>query len=71
MRALSYHATRDVRIESVPDPVIQEADNVILRVTANAICGSDLHLYHGKIPATEQGDIFGHEFMGVGGRNRF
>src|SRR5690606_7919532 len=65
MRALTYHGTRDVRVESVPDPVIQEADDVILRVTATAICGSDLHLYRGKIPATEQGDIFGHEYMGV------
>src|SRR5690606_40011818 len=65
MRALSYHGIRDVRVESVPDPVIQEPDDVILRVTATAICGSDLHLYRGKIPATEQGDIFGHEFMGI------
>ena len=65
MRALTYHGTRDVRVESVADPVIKEADDVILRVTATAICGSDLHLYRGKIPAIEQGDIFGHEFMGV------
>lgn len=50
MRALTYHGTRDVRVESVPDPVIQEADDVILRVTATAICGSDLHLYRGKFP---------------------
>ena len=64
MRALTYHGARDVRVESVPDPVIQEPDDVILRVTATAICGSDLHLYRGKIPATEDGDIFGHEFMG-------
>jgi len=50
MRALTYHGARDVRVESVPDPVIQEPDDVILRVTATAICGSDLHLYRGKIP---------------------
>ncbi len=48
MRALTYHGARDVRVESVPDPVIQEPDDVILRVTATAICGSDLHLYRGK-----------------------
>lgn len=42
MRALTYHGARDVRVESVPDPVIQEPDDVILRVTATAICGSDL-----------------------------
>ena len=65
MRALTYHGARDVRVESVPDPIIQEPDDVILRVTATAICGSDLHLYRGKIPATKDGDIFGHEFMGV------
>lgn len=65
MRALTYHAERDVRVESVPDPVIQDNDDIILKVTATAICGSDLHLYRGKIPATESGDIFGHEFMGV------
>lgn len=50
MRALTYHGSKDVRVESVPDPLLQEADDVILRVTATAICGSDLHLYRGKIP---------------------
>ena len=65
MRALTYHGAEDVRVETVADPVIQEADDIILRVTATAICGSDLHLYRGKIPQTEQGDIFGHEFMGI------
>lgn len=48
-----------------PRPIIQDPDDIILRVTATAICGSDLHLYRGKIPQTEAGDIFGHEFMGV------
>jgi len=65
MRALLYHSAHDVRVETVPDPIIQEADDVILKVTATAICGSDLHLYRGKIPATRAGDILGHEFMGV------
>lgn len=65
MRALTYHGARDVRVESVPDPIIQAPDDVILRVTATAICGSDLHLYRGKMPATQEGDIFGHEFMGI------
>ncbi|XID75748.1 zinc-dependent alcohol dehydrogenase [Alkanindiges sp. WGS2144] len=65
MRALTYHGVKNVRVETVPDPVIQKPDDVILRVTATAICGSDLHLYRGKIPATEHGDIFGHEFMGI------
>ncbi|SEV90812.1 zinc-dependent alcohol dehydrogenase [Luteibacter sp. 329MFSha] len=65
MKALTYHGSRDVRVETVPDPRIVEADDILLRVTATAICGSDLHLYHGKIPETKHGDIFGHEFMGV------
>ena len=65
MRALTYHGPKDVRIDNVDDPTLQQDDDIILRVTATAICGSDLHLYRGKIPATEQGDIFGHEFMGI------
>ena len=65
MRALTYHGTRDVRVDTVPDPVLQHAEDILLRVTATAICGSDLHLYRGKVPGMESGDILGHEFMGV------
>ncbi|WP_024697835.1 zinc-dependent alcohol dehydrogenase [Pseudomonas avellanae] len=65
MRALTYHGAHSVKVDSVPDPELQEADDIILRVTATAICGSDLHLYRGKIPTVEHGDIFGHEFMGI------
>ncbi len=65
MRALTYHGAHNVKVDTVPDPQLEEADDIILRVTATAICGSDLHLYHGKIPATEHGDILGHEFMGI------
>lgn len=65
MRALTYHGAHDVRVDTVTDPILEESDDLILRVTATAICGSDLHLYRGKIPAVEDGDIFGHEFMGV------
>lgn len=65
MKALTYHGSKDVRVESVPDPVLLQDDDILLRVTATAICGSDLHLFHGKIPETQHGDIFGHEFMGV------
>lgn len=64
MRALTYHGPHRVRVETVPDPILQATDDIILRVTATAICGSDLHLYRGKIPGTEHGEIFGHEFMG-------
>ncbi|MGY1457348.1 MULTISPECIES: zinc-dependent alcohol dehydrogenase [unclassified Luteimonas] len=65
MRALTYQGARDVRVETMPDPSLVAADDIILRVTATAICGSDLHIYRGKIPAMEDGDILGHEFMGV------
>lgn len=65
MKALTYHGKKDVRVEDVPDPALIERDDIILRVTATAICGSDLHLYRGKIPELHQGDILGHEFMGI------
>src|ERR1700712_4659581 len=65
MKALTYHGAKDVRVETVADPVLVNADDIILRVTATAICGSDLHIYRGKIPAMETGDILGHEFMGI------
>ena len=65
MRALVYHSAHDVRVDTVPDPIIQEPDDIILQVTATAICGSDLHLYRGKMPGMESGDILGHEFMGI------
>lgn len=64
MRALTYHGSHDVRVETVPDPTILEDDDIILKVTSTAICGSDLHLYRGSIPRVKHGDIFGHEFLG-------
>jgi threonine dehydrogenase-like Zn-dependent dehydrogenase len=65
MKALAYHGTRDVRVEEAEDPRIEAPDDIVLRVTSTAICGSDLHIYRGKIPRVEDGDILGHEFMGV------
>lgn len=64
MKALTYHGPHKVSVDTHPDPIIEASDDIILRVTATAICGSDLHLYRGKIPGTDHGDIFGHEFMG-------
>ena len=64
MKALVYHGSKDVRVETVADPALKEPDDIILRVTATAICGSDLHLYRGKVPGLKSGDILGHEFMG-------
>jgi threonine dehydrogenase-like Zn-dependent dehydrogenase len=65
MRALTYHGKRDVRVEDVPDPVLQEPTDAIIKVTSTAICGSDLHLYEVLGPYLEPGDILGHEPMGI------
>jgi threonine dehydrogenase-like Zn-dependent dehydrogenase len=65
MRALTYHGTRDVRVDTVPDPVIEEPTDAIIRVTSSGICGSDLHLYEVLGPFIDTGDILGHEPMGI------
>jgi threonine dehydrogenase-like Zn-dependent dehydrogenase len=65
MRAVTWHGKRDVRVESVPDPEIIEPTDAIVRVTSTAICGSDLHLYEVLGPFLDEGDILGHEAMGV------
>jgi threonine dehydrogenase-like Zn-dependent dehydrogenase len=64
MRALTWHGKSDIRCESVPDPKIEDSRDAIIKVTACAICGSDLHIYDGVIPSMESGDIVGHETMG-------
>src|SRR5215204_3140234 len=64
MKALTWHGTGDVRVDSVPDPRIEQPGDILLRVTATAICGSDLHIYDGFVPQMQSGDILGHEFMG-------
>jgi threonine dehydrogenase-like Zn-dependent dehydrogenase len=64
MKALVWHHTHDVRVERVPDPTILNPRDAIVKITATAICGSDLHLYDGYIPTLKPGDILGHEFMG-------
>ncbi|MDQ2696455.1 MAG: glutathione-dependent formaldehyde dehydrogenase, partial [Pseudomonadota bacterium] len=61
---LCWYGTRDVRVETVPDPRIINPRDAIVKITATAICGSDLHLYNGYIPTMQKGDILGHEFMG-------
>jgi threonine dehydrogenase-like Zn-dependent dehydrogenase len=65
MRAVTWHGRRDVRIENVPDPQIQEPTDAIVRVTSSGICGSDLHLYEVLAPIMNEGDILGHEPMGI------
>jgi threonine dehydrogenase-like Zn-dependent dehydrogenase len=64
MRALCWHGKGDIRCDNVPDPTIQDPGDVVIKVTACAICGSDLHLYDGYMPTMESGDILGHETMG-------
>jgi threonine dehydrogenase-like Zn-dependent dehydrogenase len=64
MRANCWMGKQKVQVEQVPDPQILNARDAIVRITATAICGSDLHLYNGFIPSMERGDILGHEFMG-------
>ncbi|MEZ4432294.1 MAG: zinc-dependent alcohol dehydrogenase [bacterium] len=64
MKALVWHGTRDVRVDTVPDPELKGSRDIIIEVTSTAICGSDLHLYNGYIPTMKSGDILGHEFMG-------
>ncbi|NOW46373.1 threonine dehydrogenase-like Zn-dependent dehydrogenase [Novosphingobium sp. SG751A] len=64
MRALTWHGKHDVRVDTVDDPGIVNPRDAIVRVTSSAICGSDLHIYDGLIPAMSAGDILGQEFMG-------
>jgi len=64
MKALCWHGKSDVRYDTVPDPKIEDARDAIIKVTACAICGSDLHLYDGYMPSMESGDVLGHETMG-------
>ena len=65
MRAAVWHGKRDVRVDTVPDPVIQGATDAIVRITSSGLCGSDLHLYEVLTPFMEAGDILGHEPMGI------
>ena len=64
MRALCWHGKGDVRVDTVPDPKIQHPRDAVIKITACAICGSDLHLLDGYQPTMESGDILGHENMG-------
>ena len=64
MKALVYHGRGDIRCDEVPDPRIEDGRDAILRVTACAICGSDLHLMGGFVPEMKSGDVLGHECMG-------
>lgn len=65
MKAIVYDGMQDVKVKSVNDPSIEKSDDIIIKVTSTAICGSDLHLVHGLIPNTPKGFVLGHETMGI------
>jgi threonine dehydrogenase-like Zn-dependent dehydrogenase len=65
MKALTFHGRRDVRVDDVPDPAIEQPTDAIVRVTSTAICGSDLHLYEVLGMFIDEGDVLGHEPMGI------
>ncbi|HTR73431.1 MAG TPA: alcohol dehydrogenase catalytic domain-containing protein, partial [Solirubrobacteraceae bacterium] len=64
MRAVTFQAPGEVRVDDVPEPELGAPDDAIVGVTASGICGSDLHIYHGRVPV-EQGFTIGHEFVGT------
>ncbi|ARC86076.1 zinc-binding dehydrogenase family protein [Clostridium argentinense CDC 2741] len=65
MKALTYQGIKDVKVKNVKDPTIEKEDDIIVKVTSTAICGSDLHLIHGMIPNTPKDYVLGHETMGI------
>jgi threonine dehydrogenase-like Zn-dependent dehydrogenase len=65
MKALTWHGKRDVRVDTVPDPTIEKPTDAVVRITSSGICGSDLHLYEVLGPFMEEGDVLGHEPMGI------
>ncbi len=65
MKAVTWHGKRDVRVEEVPDPRIEESTDAIVRITTTGLCGSDLHLYEVMGPFLGEGDVLGHEPMGI------
>ncbi|MBA2377725.1 MAG: zinc-dependent alcohol dehydrogenase [Rubrobacteraceae bacterium] len=65
MKALAWHGQRDVRIDNVPDPTIEEPTDAVVRITTTAICGSDLHLYETLAPFMGEGNVLGHEPIGI------
>lgn len=65
MKAVTYQGIKNVVVKDVPDPKIEKSDDMIIKVTSTAICGSDLHLIHGFIPNMQEDYVIGHEPMGI------
>ena len=64
MKAAVFHKMGDISVDTVEDPTIEQQDDIIVRITSTAICGSDLHIYNGFVPQLRD-MVLGHEFMGV------
>ncbi|WP_046214275.1 zinc-dependent alcohol dehydrogenase [Paenibacillus wulumuqiensis] len=65
MKALTYQGKQKVKVKEVADPTIQKDDDIIVRITSTAICGSDLHIFNGEIPGMHDDYVIGHEPMGI------
>lgn len=65
MKAVTFQGVKNVQVKNVKDPSIQKADDIIVKLTTTAICGSDLHLIHGMIPNLGEDYVIGHEPMGI------
>lgn len=65
MKAVTFQGIKDVRVKDVPDPKIEKKDDIIVKITSSAICGSDLHLIHGMIPNFPEDYMIGHEPLGI------
>ncbi|MFC6039377.1 zinc-dependent alcohol dehydrogenase [Paenisporosarcina macmurdoensis] len=64
MKAVTFQGTKDIQVKEVPDPLLEKRDDIIVRITSTAICGSDLHIYQGALPARKD-YVIGHEPMGI------
>src|SRR5436305_7886535 len=65
MKAVVFHGIGDIRLENVPEPRLLESTDAIVRLTASAICGTDLHMIRGTLPGMKRGTILGHEGVGI------
>ncbi|MHB8285389.1 MAG: alcohol dehydrogenase catalytic domain-containing protein [Caulobacteraceae bacterium] len=65
MKAVVFHAVTDIRLEDVPEPTIEDSKDAIVRLTASAICGTDLHFVRGTFSGMKKGQILGHEGIGI------
>lgn len=65
MKAVTYQGIKNVEVREVKDPTIKNSDDIIVKITSSAICGSDLHLIHGMIPSMPTDFVIGHEPMGI------